>query len=52
VLKIKDPSSRQSGRPIIKKQCPRRIYMEEKEKLVAGPRWWPDTTTDINILRL
>jgi hypothetical protein len=40
----KNPSSRQRGRYKINPQLPKGNF-KEKDKLVAGPRWVPDTKT-------
>jgi hypothetical protein len=45
-LKFANPSSRQREQPIIKTANVKIIYMEEKEELVAAPKWWSDTRTD------
>jgi hypothetical protein len=43
---ITDPSSSQRGRyKITNPQLPKENF-KEKEKLVTGPRWVPDTKTD------
>jgi hypothetical protein len=43
---ITDPSSRQRGRyKITNRNCLQENH-KEKEKLVAGPKWAPDTKTD------
>jgi hypothetical protein len=45
-LKTADPTSRQTGRSTsINPQLPK-IIEEEGEKLVAVPRWVPDTKAD------
>jgi hypothetical protein len=46
VQQITDPSSRQRGRYKITNPQLSEGNFEEKEKLVAGPRWVPDTKTD------
>jgi hypothetical protein len=43
---ITDPSSRQSGRYKITNRQLSKENFKEKEKLVAGPRWVPDTKTE------
>jgi hypothetical protein len=44
--KITDPSSRQRGRYNITNSSCLEENLKEIEKLVAGPRWAPDTKTD------
>jgi hypothetical protein len=44
--KISDPSSRQRGRYKKARLQLSKEDFKEKEKLVAGPRWVPDTKTD------
>jgi hypothetical protein len=46
ITHITDPSSRQKGRYKIINSQLSKINFEKKEKLVAGPRWVPDTKTD------
>jgi hypothetical protein len=41
-----DPTSRQRGRCKITNPKLSKANFKEKEKLVAGPRWVPDTKTD------
>jgi hypothetical protein len=41
-----DPSSRQRGHYKITNPQLSKENFKEKEKLVAGPRWVPDTKTD------
>jgi hypothetical protein len=44
-LKSTDPTSRQRGRPTsTNRNCQKKN--REREKLVAGPRWVPDTKKD------
>jgi hypothetical protein len=43
---ITDPSFRQRGRYKIINQQLSKENIKEEEKLVAGPRWVPDTKTD------
>jgi hypothetical protein len=43
---ITDPSSRQRGRYMIHNRNCLQEKLTEKEKLVAGPRWTPDTKSD------
>jgi hypothetical protein len=40
-----DPTSRQIGRPTSTNTQLSKGNLKEKEKLVAGPRWAPDTKT-------
>jgi hypothetical protein len=43
---ITDPSSHQRGRYIISHPQLSKEKFKEKEKMVAGPTWVPDTKTD------
>jgi hypothetical protein len=43
---VRDPSSRQRGSYKITNSQLSKEKFKEKEKLVAGPRWVPDTKTD------
>jgi hypothetical protein len=45
-LQITDPSSRQRGCYKITNPQLSKENFKEKEKLVAGPRWVPDTRTN------
>jgi hypothetical protein len=46
-LQVTDASYRQLWRPIIiENKCLKIMSTEEREKLVAVPRWRPDTRTD------